>query len=152
MGTVTELVVLTPPPAVKGALRTKRTRPEPDYFSGFAMSASRWLPAAAAVARAHRQSHRAISLLALNGLRFLEALVPTSGLLASKAAMAPLTVLRKGGKVVAVPLEQRTARASNPAIGEPLGARTFVPAKGRRLDRYRRRAHSAPGRAPRQHR
>jgi len=47
-----------------------------------------------------------------------------------------LTVLRKGGKVVTVPLEPRTARAGNPATGEPLVGPIFVTANGQRLDRH----------------
>jgi integrase len=53
-----------------------------------------------------------------------------------KRGHRPLTIIRKGGKVVTVPLAPRPARA----IGLPIGERTcgpvFLAADGRRLDRH----------------
>jgi integrase len=47
-----------------------------------------------------------------------------------------LTVLRKGGKVVTIPLAPRTARAVDLAIGERSGGAIFVGPDGQRLDRH----------------
>ena len=47
-----------------------------------------------------------------------------------------LTVLRKGGKVVTVPLAPRTARAVDLAIGERLSGPIFIGPDGRRFDRH----------------
>jgi Phage integrase family len=47
-----------------------------------------------------------------------------------------LTVTRKGGKVVTVPLAPRTARAIDLAIGERTEGPVFLAADGRRLDRH----------------
>ena len=47
-----------------------------------------------------------------------------------------LTVTRKGGKVVTIPLAPRTARAIDPAVGERTGGPVFLAADGRRLDRH----------------
>ena len=45
-------------------------------------------------------------------------------------------MLRKGGKVVTVPLAPRTARAVDLAIGERLAGPIFLGADGRRMDRH----------------
>ena len=45
-----------------------------------------------------------------------------------------LTITRKGGKVVTIPLAPRTARAIDLAIGERTGGPVFLAADGRRLD------------------
>ena len=47
-----------------------------------------------------------------------------------------LTITRKGGKVVTVPLAPRTARAIDLAIGERSEGPIFLAADGRRLDRH----------------
>ena len=47
-----------------------------------------------------------------------------------------LTITRKGGKVVTIPLAPRTARAIDLAIGERIGGPIFLAADGRRLDRH----------------
>ena len=47
-----------------------------------------------------------------------------------------LTITRKGGKVVTIPLAPRTARAIDLAIGERTGGPVFLAADGRRLDRH----------------
>jgi integrase/recombinase XerD len=47
-----------------------------------------------------------------------------------------LVITRKGGKVVAIPLAPRTARAIDLAIGERAAGPLFTAADGRRLDRH----------------
>jgi hypothetical protein len=60
-----------------------------------------------------------------------------------------LTITRKSGKVVTIPLAPRTARAIDLAIGERTGGPVFLASGGRRLDRHgagqivRRVAHRA---------
>ena len=73
--------------------------------------------------------HALISLLALNGLRVSEALGLERG-------HRTLTILRKGGKVVTVPLAPRTARAVDLAIGERLSGPIFITTSGERMDRH----------------
>ena len=55
--------------------------------------------------------HALISLLALNGLRVSEAIGAVIEALGLERGHRTLTVLRKGGTVVTVPLAPRTARA-----------------------------------------
>ncbi len=62
--------------------------------------------------------HALITLLALNGLRVSEAMGADIEGLGLERGHRTLTVLRKGGKVVTVPLAPRTARAVDLAIGE----------------------------------
>jgi integrase/recombinase XerD len=47
-----------------------------------------------------------------------------------------LTITRKGGKVVTIPLAPRTARAIDLATGERSNGPIFLTADGRRLDRH----------------
>jgi Phage integrase family len=47
-----------------------------------------------------------------------------------------LTITRKGGKVVTIPLAPRTARAIGLAVGERADVPVFVAPDGRRLDRH----------------
>ena len=47
-----------------------------------------------------------------------------------------LTITRKGGKVVSLPLAPRTARAIDLAIGERTSGPVFLAPDGRRLDRH----------------
>jgi integrase/recombinase XerD len=47
-----------------------------------------------------------------------------------------LTITRKGGKVVTIPLAPRTARAIDLAIAERTDGPVFLAADGRRLDRH----------------
>jgi integrase/recombinase XerD len=47
-----------------------------------------------------------------------------------------LTILRKGGKVVTVPLAPRTARAIDLAVGERCDGPIFVGVDGQRIDRH----------------
>jgi integrase/recombinase XerD len=62
-----------------------------------------------------------------------------------------LTITRKGGKVVTIPLAPRTARAIDLAIGERTDGPVFMAADGRRLDR-RRREDRPQDRSPRRNR
>ena len=76
-----------------------------------------------------------VSLLALNGLRVSEACGANIEALALERGHRTLTVLRKGGKVVTVPLAPRTARAVDLAVGERCEGPIFVGPDGHRLDR-----------------
>ena len=80
--------------------------------------------------------HALISLLALNGLRVSEATGADIEHLGLERGHRTLTVTRKGGKVVTIPLAPRTARAIDLAIGERTDGPVFLAADGRRLDRH----------------
>jgi integrase/recombinase XerD len=80
--------------------------------------------------------HALISLLAINGLRISEALGADIDALGLERGHRTLTVLRKGGKIVTIPLAPRTARAIDLAIGERLDGPIFRRADGSRLDRH----------------
>ena len=80
--------------------------------------------------------HALISLLALNGLRVSEATGSDIEHLGLERGHRTLTITRKGGKVVTIPLAPRTARAIDLAIGERTGGPVFLAADGRRLDRH----------------
>jgi integrase len=67
-----------------------------------------------------------ISLLAINGLRISEALDADVDALGFERGQRTLTVLRKGGKIVTIPLAPRTARAIDLAIGERLDGPIFL--------------------------
>jgi integrase/recombinase XerD len=82
------------------------------------------------------QEHALISLLALNGLRISEALGADIAAMGSERGHRTLTVLRKGGKIVTIPLAPRTARSLDLAIGERLEGPIFLRADGLRLDRH----------------
>jgi site-specific recombinase XerD len=82
------------------------------------------------------QEHALISLLALNGLRISEALGADITAMGSERGHRTLTVLRKGGKIVTIPLAPRTARSLDLAIGERLDGPIFRRADGQRLDRH----------------
>ena len=62
--------------------------------------------------------HALVSLLALNGLRVSEATGADIDRLGLERGHRTLTILRKGGKIVTIPLAPRTARAIDLAIGE----------------------------------
>jgi integrase/recombinase XerD len=64
------------------------------------------------------RDHALISLLALNGLRVSEAIGARIENLALERGHRTLTVLRKGGKTVVMPLAPRTARAIDLVVGE----------------------------------
>jgi integrase/recombinase XerD len=80
--------------------------------------------------------HALISLLALNGLRVSEATGADIEQLGLERGHRTLTITRKGGKVVTIPLAPRTARAIDLAIGERSGGPVFLARDGRRLDRH----------------
>ena len=80
--------------------------------------------------------HALISLLALNGLRVSEATGSDIEHLGLERGHRTLTITRKGGKVVTIPLAPRTARAIDLAIGERTSGPAFLAADGRRLDRH----------------
>ena len=80
--------------------------------------------------------HALISLLALNGLRVSEATGADVEHLGLERGHRTLTITRKGGKVVTIPLAPRTARAIDLAIGERTDGPVFLAADGRRLDRH----------------
>jgi len=80
--------------------------------------------------------HALISLLALNGLRSPRQPAPISSTSAWNGGHRTLTITRKGGKVVTIPLAPRTARAIDLAIGERIDGPVFLAADGRRLDRH----------------
>jgi len=96
--------------------------------------------------------HALISLLALNGLRVSEATGADIEQLGLDRGHRTLTITRKGGKVVTIPLAPRTARAIDLAIGERTSGPVFLAADGRRLDRHGAGRIVPQGRAPRRDR
>ena len=80
--------------------------------------------------------HALISLLALNGLRVSEATGADIEHLGLERGHRTLTITRKGGKVVTIPLAPRTARAIDLATGERCDGPLFLAEDGRRLDRH----------------
>ena len=80
--------------------------------------------------------HALTSLLALNGLRVSEAAGSDIEHLGLERGHRTLTITRKGGKVVTIPLAPRTARAIDLAIGERTEGPVFLAADGRQLDRH----------------
>jgi site-specific recombinase XerD len=85
---------------------------------------------------ASARDHVLISLLALNGLRVSEATGGDIEALGLERGHRTLTIVRKGGKVVTVPLAPRTARAIDLAVGERCEGPIFCGAGGDRLDRH----------------
>jgi integrase/recombinase XerD len=96
--------------------------------------------------------HALISLLALNGLRVSEATSADIEHLGLERGHRTLTVTRKGGKVVTVPLAPRTARAIDLAIGGRTEGPVFLAKDGRRLDRHGAGRGRPPGSSPRRDR
>src|SRR3954470_16810749 len=80
--------------------------------------------------------HALISLLALNGLRVTEAIGANIEQLGLERGHRTLIILRKGGKIVTIPLAPRTARAVDLAIGERSEGPIFQANDGSRLDRH----------------
>ena len=80
--------------------------------------------------------HALISLLALNGLRVSEATGANIENLGVERRHRTLVVIRKGGKVVTIPLAPRTARAIDLAIGERVDGPIFLDPDRQRLDRH----------------
>ena len=77
-----------------------------------------------------------ISLLALNGLRISEALGADIDDLSTERGHRTLSIVRKGGATVTVPLAPRTARALECYIGDRDVGPIFRGAHGGRMDRY----------------
>jgi site-specific recombinase XerD len=112
-------------------------RPRLDYEShaiGLDRNELGALPVAAALAGP--KEHALMSLLALNGLRISEALGMDIDDLAVERGHRTVTVVRKGGKVVTMPLAPRVARALDLAIGDRAGGPVFLALSGRRMDRH----------------
>jgi integrase/recombinase XerD len=80
--------------------------------------------------------HALISLLALNGLRVSEATGADIEHLGLERGHRTLTITRKGGKVVTIPLAPRAARAIDLVIAERSSGPVFLAADRRRLDRH----------------
>jgi site-specific recombinase XerD len=80
--------------------------------------------------------HALISLLALNGLRVSEATGANIEAMGLERGHRTLTIVRKGGKIVTIPLAPRTARAVDLAIGERRSGPILTTAAGGRLDRH----------------
>ena len=76
------------------------------------------------------------ALLALNGLRVSEATGADIEHLGLERGHRTLTITRKGGKVVTIPVAPRTARAIDLAVGERTDGPVLLAADGRRLDRH----------------
>jgi integrase len=92
--------------------------------------------------------HALISLLALNGLRVPEAAGADIEHPGIERGHRTLTITRKGGKVVTIPLAPRTARAIDLATCERCEGPVFLARDGRRLDWHGARADRPPGRPP----
>jgi integrase len=82
------------------------------------------------------RDHALVSLLCLNGLRVSEAIGADIERLALERGHRTLTIVRKGAKVVTVPLAPRTARAVDLAVGERCEGPILIGANGARLDRH----------------
>ena len=82
------------------------------------------------------RDHALISLLALNGLRVSEAIGARIEDLALERGHRTLTVLRKGGKTVTMPLAPRTARAVDLVVGERFEGTILYGNDGGRLDHH----------------
>jgi len=80
--------------------------------------------------------HALVSLLALNGLRVSEAVGADINGLRLERGHRTLTIVRKGGKTVTIPMAPRTARAVDLAIGERDSGPIIITSDGRRLDRH----------------
>jgi integrase/recombinase XerD len=93
--------------------------------------------------------HALISLLAINGLRISEALGADIDALGLERGHRTLTVLRKGGKIVTIPLAPRTARTIDLATGERLDGPIFLRPDGQRMDRHCASRIVRPRRPPR---
>jgi integrase/recombinase XerD len=112
-------------------------RPKLDYEShatGLDRNEVGAMLVAAGLGESH--DHALISLLALNGLRVSEATGANVEALGLERGHRTLTILRKGGKTVIIPLAPRTARAIDLAVGERSEGPLLLDADGRRLDRH----------------
>jgi len=112
-------------------------RPRLDYEShAVALDRNELGALLVAAGLAGAREHALISLLALNGLRISEALGIDIDDLNVERGHRTVTVVRKGGKVVTMPLAPRVARAVDLAIGDRAGGPVFLAASGRRMDRH----------------
>lgn len=82
------------------------------------------------------RDHALISLLALDGLRISEAIGANLENLALERGHRTVTIVRKGGKTVTVPMAPRTARAVDLAVSERCRGPIFEASNGDRLDRH----------------
>lgn len=83
------------------------------------------------------RDHALACLLALNGLRISEALNSDIEDLGLERGHRTLTITRKSGKIITIPLAPRTARAIDLYVGERSEGPIFVNRDGtRRLDRH----------------
>jgi site-specific recombinase XerD len=83
------------------------------------------------------RDHALACLLALNGLRISEALNSDIGHLGLERGHRTLTITRKGGKIVTIPMAPRTARAIDMCVGEREDGPILLNHDGtRRLDRH----------------
>jgi integrase/recombinase XerD len=82
------------------------------------------------------RDHALVSLLALNGLRVSEAIGANIERLGLERGHRTLTIVRKGAKVVTIPLAPRTARAIDLVVGERSEGPIFCDERGGRLDRH----------------
>ena len=82
------------------------------------------------------RDHALVSLLALNGLRVSEAIGANIEAIGLERGHRTLTVLRKGGKLVTMPLAPRVARAVDLAVGERTDGPIFLGSNRDRLDRH----------------
>ena len=80
--------------------------------------------------------HAPSSLLALNGLRVSEATGADIEHLGLEPGHRTLTITRKGGKIVTIPLAPRTARAIDLAVDERTEGPVFLASDALRLDRH----------------
>ena len=80
--------------------------------------------------------HALLSLLAFNGLRVSEAIGADIERLGLERGHRTLTIVRKGAKIVTIPLAPRTARAVDLAVGERSEGPIFITGDGTRLDRH----------------
>jgi integrase/recombinase XerD len=111
-------------------------RPRVDYESHAVALDRNELGALLVAAGLGPLEHALISLLALNGLRVSEATGADIEHLGLECGHRTLTITRKGGKVVTVPLAPRTAQAIDLVIGEHTGGPVLLASDGRRLDRH----------------
>ena len=82
------------------------------------------------------RDHALLSLLALNGLRVSEAIGADIERLGLERGHRTLRIVRKGGKIVTVPLAPRTARAVDLAVGDRSQGPILLGDDGERLDRH----------------
>ena len=112
-------------------------RPRVDYeFHAVALDRNELGAMLVAAGLGPSAEHALISLLALNGLRVSEAIGVDIEHLGLERGHRTLTITRKGGKVVTIPLAPRNTRAIDLVIGEQTGGPVFLAADGRRLDRH----------------